>query len=46
MDVVAQQNALLQWLHRKGNNFYLSGIHALVQRWRKIFVKYEEYVEI
>jgi hypothetical protein len=46
MDDVAQQNAVPhQWLQRKENNFYLSGIHAVVQRWRKIVVKCGEYFE-
>jgi hypothetical protein len=34
-----------QWLQNKEINFFLAGIHALVQRWKKIVVKCVDCVE-
>jgi hypothetical protein len=45
MDDVALQNYMHQCLQSKESNFFLAGIHALVQRWRKIFVKCVDYVK-
>jgi hypothetical protein len=45
MDDVALQNYVHQWLQSKESHFFLAWIHALVQRRRKIVVKYVDYVE-
>jgi hypothetical protein len=39
MDDAALQNYMHQWLQSKESNFFLAGIHTLVQRCRKIVVK-------
>jgi len=45
MDDAALQNEVHQWLQSKESNFFLAGIHALIQRWRKIVVKCVDCVE-
>jgi hypothetical protein len=44
-DDVALQNYVHQWLQNKEFNFFLAGIHALVQRWKKVVVKCVNCVE-
>jgi hypothetical protein len=45
IDDVALQNYVHHWLQSKESNFFHEGIHALVQRRRKIFVKCLGYAE-